>query len=677
MKFRQAAGLLAVGMLVVSPLAHAQRRRSAAPPPSAPVMAFSEGGYADRSSVVQGGKISFSLASSASPVDVQIVNRARTSKVLMTLTKLNAPPRSCDGLYAVGCHWPATATIQIPPSWPSGYYAAMFTTSRGLSYIPFIVRAANPGNQAPMLIVSGTNTWVAYNNFGGKNVYPSNSPARSPRVSFDRPFADQDGLGRMRSWDQPFLDWLENEQRPYEVASDVDLEDPTLLAHYRAVVLVGHLEYWTLNARANLDKFNAAGGHIAIFAGNTMWWQIRYEDNGRTLVVYKEATSDPEMSQHPERVTVNWYDWPLFNPENSTIGSSFRYGGFANATSENATPGAGTRTGYTVADAASWVFANTGMKNGQTFGELAAGTEVDGVLYNCTQAGLEPDGSDATPRNFHIVAATPGSYGHGVIGYMVNAAGGAVFNAGTRQWAAALASDSIVQAITRNVLNRMTSGERFVPDVVPADGVRMRDLFNCPSLPAAPLPGWTGDVAKVTLSPRCGYEGPAGLELGSDNATIDRNFAPRNETLMSAEVRLYLNADGFNRAKDSSMTLVTLQNRVRQVRRQFLQLQIVITGSGRAVRLVQLRETGGAEASSSLVNLAAGWNSIRIGWNSPGTISLQVGTGTPVTLNNVHGDQPVNEIILSYKTAGTADYACIDALALGKAPLPDTPALRY
>lgn len=658
----------------------AQRRR-AVDHPSLPVtdLTFAEGGYTGNPSVVQGGTVEFHLASALPSVDLQIFNRADPETPLMTISGLATKPRNCTGLYATGCGWPVTTAIAIPFTWRSGIYAAKFQTSQGSRYVPFVVRQANPGSTSPILIVSGTNTFQAYNDFGGKSVYPTGSPLRSFKVSFDRPYDDDAGMGLVRVWEEPFLKWLASKNYVVEWATNGDLADPAFLGHYKEIVLPGHHEYWTLAERHGVEQFSAGGGHIAVFGGNTMWWQARLEDNGRTLVVYKDATPDPLTLTNPPLVTVNWYDWPVYNPENFVLGASFRNGGYVNVDANlNSAP---KTTGFTVTDPTLWFLSGIAAAKGQPFGTASTGSEADGVLYNCLQEGLVAETSDGSPSNFHIAAITPASLGHGTIGYFVNSAGGAVFNAGTRDWVLGLTADPVVQQITTNVLDRFATGQRFVYDATP-NPYRMRELFNCPKdAGSLEFPGWHGTIGNAQLSADCAYEGPYGIKLGgTSNVAMFRNFTPDGVGLKHAEVRFYLNADAVSRPKDSTLTTLSLTQRIdRTTTRDLLQFQIAIASSGKVARLIQLRgDAPGAEGSTANVPLASGWNAIQVTWNAPGVIALQVGNAAPVTIQNAHTDQWLNELTLNYRVlAGTSDSTCVDAIGLGDQKLPDVPAIRF
>jgi hypothetical protein len=663
--------LLSLVFLVV-PEAHG-RRRAVAHPRLETVAAYTYGGYADRDSVIQGETIAFHIATSVSPFDAQIVNLA-TGAVVATIPNLTSTLQDCTGLFESGCGWPVTATVRA--SWPSGFYAVRFPTAEGDSHIFFAVRSASPGSVSPILIVSATHTSQAYNSYGNKSVYPSASPERAFRVSLNRPYHDFDGIGRFRRWEQPFVQWMAQENRAFEAATDSDLEDPTLLGRYNLVVFVGHSEYWTHTARANLEAYTAAGGHVAVFGGNTMWWQARLEQQGRKLIVYKSALADPEYGRNNPVVTVNWFAEPVNRPENLILGSSFRHGGFVN---DDVPPDSPARVGFTVVDPSNWVFAGAGVANGTQFGKLAAGEEVDGVLFNCNPDGtVTPDGSDGTPLNFHVLATIPATAGYGVIGHYTNAAGGMVFNAGTQEWSHGLAGDVVVQTATRNVLDRLSGGVPQLYDPVAANA-RMRELFNCPLPAAGVIPGWRGSEGDLAITPRCAWEGAGGAELaGTRDILISRNVAPTMNLMSDVHLRFYLNADAYLGPLEDDFELLTLQRRVGGVNTRFARLDVMTTASGKALRLNQFGNDGNRTAATDWIPLGTGWKSVQVHWRSPGDVTLQIGDGALHTIPNPAAGQAVNEVVLFYPKDETSSrgHLCLDALAVGEQPLPPLAPIR-
>src|SRR5690606_14494451 len=87
-------------------------------------------------------------------------------------------PRDAD---ADGCGWPTSVAVPTG-GWASGFYLVALTDSGGdTGYAGFVVR----GDGAPRaLLVLATNTWNAYNTWGGRSLYTG-----ATQVAFRRPWA--------------------------------------------------------------------------------------------------------------------------------------------------------------------------------------------------------------------------------------------------------------------------------------------------------------------------------------------------------------------------------------------------------------------------------------------------------------------------------------------------------
>lgn len=646
------------------------KRRTIAPPEPERIAAYTEGGYADQTSVRQGTPIRLRIATSVSPFTLKIVNLANPSQVLSTRT-LTSAARNCSGRSGQGCDWPVTTIVDVPQSWPTGYYAASFPTSFGERNVIFVVRESNPGSHSRTVVISPTHTYQAYNDYGGKSFYPDAWPARALELSFDRPYAEHAGLGLYTQWEKHFTDWMTLENRRFEVITDTDMEEPTILSRYDLVVLVGHSEYWTSAARANLEQFSQSGGHIAVLAGNSMWWQVRLQENGRTLVGYKDEAEkyDPVIPTAANLVTTNFYAPPVNLPENRILGTSFRNGGYANRNDDPTVfemKPVEQRAPFRVTDASHWVFQGTGLANGASFGQEVTGLEVDGVVFNCDTQGnvAAPDGSDDAPRNYHILATVPASMGWGTVGLYVNSAGGAVFNAATQGWVGGLDSNQTIQRITGNVLTRLGTGARQMYDPAPT-AIVAQDTFNCPQTLIA-SPGWRGNVGRGTVSQACAYEGPGGLELsGAQEIALSRNIAPAGSGRDSVELRFHLNADAAAQRTANPMPVVTLRDRGGNAMRQVAMVEIDASSGTKRIRIAHRDPDGEFAASSGWINLSPGWHLVDAKWRSPGVIELTVDGGSKVTLNNPFSGQKASEMVIELPQPDlTAEgRVCIDAIA--------------
>lgn len=637
--------------------------------PVALVASYAQGGYADRTSVAQGGTIALHIATSIAPFTVEIVNLAQPAQVLTTITGLTSPPSDCIGMWENGCAWPVTAQFTVPAAWPSGYYAARFPTNGGTRSIIFVVRAALPGLASRVVLVSPTNTYEAYNQFGGKSVYDSISTngERAHIVSFNRPYFDNFGLGRYPAWERHFVEWLTAEDIPFEVITDDDLANPSIIQQYRLVVLPGHSEYWSLEARQSLETFVNAGGNAAVFGGNSMWWQSRVDLEARQLTVYKAANLDPLNGVDNTRVTVNWFDSPVFHPENFILGTSFRNGGYANVY-----PGTTTalpveeRTPFTVVDASSWLFNGTSLLNGQTFGQASAGNEVDGAIFNTLPTGeLVVDGSDGTPLNFQIVATLPGGEGYGTIGLYTNAAGGTVVNVGTRDWLRGLPSDAAVQEITRNVLDRLSVTEPL-PYEEHTTLWRMEELFNTPLPMEGVLPGWRGNLQEASLTPQCAAEGAFGLQLqGAEWTQLLRSFAPNHAGISTAWITFDLNADQLTGTPSFAMPIVELVDRQTSFI-VYAAVEMQIRTGGKSIRLSLYRADGSRTGASAWAVVPSGWQRVAVAWSSPGKGVLKVGANIVLEVDNPEPGQAVTEVMMEFAGGefGATGSICLDAMKL-------------
>ncbi len=209
------------------------------------------------------------------------------------------PSPSPEGLVHAG--WPVSQSLQIPADWVSGYYFAHFQLASGqhagnVTTTWFLVREAPGVRRAPILVQASTNTWQAYNGWGGGSLYEFSSPGgrRAAKIAYDRPY-DQPLEQRPEALEMPLARFLE--RNGYDVAyqSDVDTaRDPASLDGRRVVVVAGHSEYWSKGMRDSFERARDSGVDLAFFGANAVYWQIRYEDDFRTIVGYKSSSWDPE-----------------------------------------------------------------------------------------------------------------------------------------------------------------------------------------------------------------------------------------------------------------------------------------------------------------------------------------------------------------------------------------------
>ncbi|MGZ8384207.1 MAG: N,N-dimethylformamidase beta subunit family domain-containing protein, partial [Nitrospira sp.] len=160
-------------------------------------------GYASATSVQRGDVLRLYIHSTDPSVTVAVYRMgwyggtgARLVQGGIVLPGMQQPmpvPDPVTGL--IECNWQVSYTLSTrtddPREWLSGVYLAKLTgtTSGKQSYIIFVVREDDRGSD--FLLQSSVTTFQAYNNWGGKSTYPSNSLNEqwARTVSFNRPYA--------------------------------------------------------------------------------------------------------------------------------------------------------------------------------------------------------------------------------------------------------------------------------------------------------------------------------------------------------------------------------------------------------------------------------------------------------------------------------------------------------
>jgi hypothetical protein len=401
-------------------------------------------GYCWPQSVPAGAQVGLHLSSSGGrPVRVQVARVGAVRTVVFSADAVAAAehetPRDAS---SKGCGWPVALTLDVGAAWRSGYYEVVMEIDVGekvrRDYAFFVVRPS-PGTRVVLALT--TNTWHAYNDFGGPNLYTGGT-----HVSMQRPMAagylyKPPGKGRRVTgtgapdpqnaahvgyiqinhlsgyagsagwpdWELPFLGWAEREGFEIGVCTNADLEEhPEVLDGASLYLSVGHDEYWSKGMRDTVETFIAGGGNAAFFSGNTSLWQVRMEgDDHDVMVGYKAFfKNDPLLGTGREaEVTTFWSDVVVGRPENDMTGVSFTRGGY-HRIGRNVTAGLG---GYTVHRAGHWIFDGTGLGYGDVLGAWATvvGYECDGCVFTYRDGLPYPTGEDGTPSSFEILGTCP------------------------------------------------------------------------------------------------------------------------------------------------------------------------------------------------------------------------------------------------------------------------------
>ena len=369
--------------------------------------------YCSRLSVPAGGTLGLHVSTRAATFDLVIERWGAEREVVHTATGIEGvyheAPADAD---ANGCGWPVGYEVPIDPEWRSGFYLVTLTAhgaapGRAVGHTCFVVRSPTASTA---LFVLGTNTWNAYNTWGGASLYTGGHQVSFrrpwPRGLLDRPATERDDRKArpVRSGEEPDADgeifqayrlergyspaigstgWFTHERRfvewaeragysfDYAVSCDFD-EDPALLDGYEVVIGVGHDEYWSKAGRDQVDNHIAGGGNYVSLSGNTMFWQVRLIDDDGAAGVdhmighkYGGHAADPILQTGAvAEMSGLWCDPLVGRPEWTTLGAGSVFGLYHRF--GQATPrGAG---GFTIFRNDHWLFEGTGLRYGDLLG---------------------------------------------------------------------------------------------------------------------------------------------------------------------------------------------------------------------------------------------------------------------------------------------------------------------
>lgn len=377
----------------------------------------------------------------------------------------------------------------------SGMYYLWARTPSGESYsFPWVVAPAKP--QAKIAVLANTNTWNAYNAFGGRSNYinPTGLPA-SPTVNarqdlsrynsaisvwaspdqeyrplaFERPehgnhifdnapwggSSISDSIqGRAQCGLAPaewrLLGWMEREGFDYDYYAEAQLHDGSMpLDAYEVLIIGVHPEYWTREMFRRVEEWVHGGGRLMYLGGNGLNCEVTIDGDRMECLTFDDAKAPDAI--HECRMRCLTFDdtkapnathesrmHRTYAPEARLLGVAFT------------DPGVMTAAPYTVVDASHWALEGTGLEPGDSFGQQSQHERVPGGASGHETDKVTPN----SPKQAHVIARgeNPGNGGADLV--CMDLGKGAVFSVGSITWVTCLFPDKNVSRITSNVLRR-------------------------------------------------------------------------------------------------------------------------------------------------------------------------------------------------------------------------------
>lgn len=390
--------------------------------------------YPDQWSIVRGDPIHLRVHSIAGQFDLIIVRYGASTEVVQSVKGIAAAahtrPRSA---YLYGAHWPVARAFATDPGWKPGLYGLrLHDSSERRLTVPVILRAREP--QANLLVISSTNTWAAYNEWGGASLYHWRNPdalgreyASAVTRARPNPFADPDrGPYHLAHGLATLLRWIERAGYVYDIIADEDLHaEPRLLQQYTCVVLDCHAEYWTSQMYDGLRSYLTRGGACVDLSGNGLYWKTHLSGDLIEVAKPSGVLSNGEAGGL-------WSD--LGRSESSVRGIAYT------------STGSKTYAPYRVLQPDHWLFRGTGVRLGSIIGAqgawgAASGHETDKINRH-------------TPAKTVVLAKGLNPRGSGAdMVWVERPDGGRVFAVGSITFTGALESDPVLDRVMRNALN--------------------------------------------------------------------------------------------------------------------------------------------------------------------------------------------------------------------------------
>jgi putative cell wall-binding protein len=398
-------------------------------------------GYSDKISYFPGETIQLKVHAPNNRFSVDFIRHGKEANTYFQTEVTNVSSQNYFGdSYREGAFWKTSYSYKIPDNWTTGIYSVKLSDGVNVFHVTFVIKERTPQSN-DIAVLASTNTWEAYNSWGGKSLY-SYSYINGVRnyneiVSSNRPnpgAIPTGDEGHLANGERHVLSWLERNNHSYSMITEFDFHNnPSLLNSYKTLIISTHSEYWSTPMYRGLESFLRRGGNVLYLSGNGIYWKVALK--GDQIEVKKDGGYHSFTSEKGGNL------YKIGMPETALVGVGYRSTGFS------------VPAPYKVMNNTHWIFANTGIRNGDLIGRIGL-NKVNGS--NGGASGWETDQVDQyTPKNYVLLARGTNTIGKGAdMIYYDHPGGGGVFSTGSITFGGSLAVDSQLTKIVNNVLQR-------------------------------------------------------------------------------------------------------------------------------------------------------------------------------------------------------------------------------
>ena len=384
--------------------------------------------------------------------------------------EIKIPFQAVSGKVSVkGCGWEKLISIRANQTSPSGWYVLSLQISNFQKYSSIFLIPKKGTVKKEVALLLSTNTWNAYNHWGGQSLYTAN---HSPMVSFQRPqlmadpfiqntYANQQLYYQAANIDLPLAHLLDSAGISFDVYAIEELHrSANRLNNYKSLVLSTHPEYWTPEMMINLNTCLDSGLNLINLGGNTAAWYSKLDLKERKLEVHKGPEtywrSKDTTKLRPFGLQETAFGFHTFGPYEVLEDTSFLWE--ATDLKKGDLFGEYSETyDYAYAYAGKWELLTSLFRKGQK--GAAAGMELDKIFWHTPENWITiargwnqvKDGKGIVLRKNDIAQLTEEPKGADM-GYYRHPGGGIIFQTGSLAFVGAIPYDERIRKIVLNAI---------------------------------------------------------------------------------------------------------------------------------------------------------------------------------------------------------------------------------
>ena len=391
-------------------------------------------GYANKNSYFTEEEIEIKCHCIYEKFNIEFFKYPELSKKIFSLKEIpGLKQKNNFNAYLNGAGWETSIKFKIPKNWVSGLYMIKLFDLKSEFYFSFIIKEKT---SKEITILTPTNTWQAYNDWGGSSFYKYNLNKKIKKINTNilhmlrpnlssSPFQNS---GHLADQEIYFYKWITENKYNYSTIDDLDLHNNYDLSKTKILVINNHSEYWTENMLINLQNYLSSGGNLINLSGNNLFWKSIINNNQIETIKHLGSHS---LANEKSGM------WKYLNrSEASTLGSSYDVRGH------------NTFAPYRVILKDHWTLKDTYLNTDSFFG-----------FNNLTKnhaSGHETNKIDHfSPKNIELIAkGTNIKNGGADMTFYTNDDGGKIFSTGSISYCSCLQSDLTCSKILKNVFNK-------------------------------------------------------------------------------------------------------------------------------------------------------------------------------------------------------------------------------